>query len=120
VLSAPDPTLAFVATFFASLIGALGGPTNAVTVQNVSAPHLRATAASLATLTISLVGIGLAPLVIGVLSDALTQSIGRDALRHAMSWTLPVCLITAGCHARVARLMEGGRHAANFASRPES
>jgi predicted MFS family arabinose efflux permease len=120
VLSAPDPTLAFVATFFASLIGALGGPTNAVTVQNVSAPHLRATAASLATLTISLIGIGLAPLVIGVLSDALTQSTGRDALRHAMSWTLPVCLITAACHARVARLMEGERHAANFAPTPES
>lgn len=112
VLWMPDPSHAFVATFFASLIGALGGPTNAVTVQNVTAPHLRATAASLATLTISLIGIGLAPLVIGVLSDALTPSIGRDALRHAMSWTLPVCLITAACHVRMARLMEGGAHAA--------
>jgi hypothetical protein len=86
----------------------------------VSAPHLRATAASLATLTINLVGIGLAPLVIGVLSDALTQSMGRDALRHAMSWTLPVCLITAACHTRDAGLMEGERHAANFAPTPES
>jgi hypothetical protein len=37
-----------------------------------------------------------------------------------MSWTLPVCLITAACHARVARLMEGDGHAANFAPTPES
>ena len=63
-------------------------------------------AASLATLTISMIGIGLAPLTIGVLSDALTPSIGQEALRHAMSWTLPVCLITAFCHMRVAGLMQ--------------
>jgi hypothetical protein len=40
--------------------------------------------------------------VIGVLSDALMPSLGRDSLRIAMAWTLPVCLVTAACHARVA------------------
>jgi predicted MFS family arabinose efflux permease len=105
VLLLPHASSAFVATFFAAMIGALAGPTNAATVQNVADPRLRATAASLATLTIGLLGIGFAPFMVGVLSDALAASLGNHALRYGLLYCLPVCLITAVCFARLAKLL---------------
>jgi len=106
VLTAATAPWAFAATFFASLIGSLAAPTNAATVQNLCDPRLRATAASLATLAISLLGIGLAPFVIGALSDVLQGALGPDSLRYAMLAMLPACALTAALHARLARLMQ--------------
>jgi MFS family permease len=105
VLSVPDPTWAFAATFLASLIGALGSPTNVTVIQNICSAELRATAAALATLTISLIGIGLAPFAIGVLSDAFTPSRGVEALRHAMMVSLIVSLPTAVLYHKVAGMI---------------
>lgn len=105
VLSLANVKLAFAATFCASAIGALGSPTNVTTVQNLCDPRLRAVAASLATLTISLLGVGLAPLVIGLTSDALTPQFGVQALRYALMMSLVVSLITAALYYHVARLL---------------
>ena len=101
-----NPSWVFVATFLASLIAALAAPTNVATVQNVCDPRLRATAASLSTLLTSLLGIGLAPLVIGMLSDAFSASQGRDALRYAMLASLPSCFLAAALYVRVARSLK--------------
>jgi predicted MFS family arabinose efflux permease len=106
VLILSNPSWAFVATFLASLIAALAAPTNVATVQNVCDPRLRATAASLSTLLTSLLGIGLAPLVIGMLSDAFSASQGRDALRYAMLASLPSCFLAAALYVRVARALK--------------
>lgn len=105
VFEVPDYRWALVATFFASLIGALGSPTNVTTIQALCDPRVRATAAALATLTISMVGIGLAPFVIGALSDAYAPSLGEESLRHALTLSLLVCLPLALLYYRLAILL---------------
>jgi len=105
VLLIPRPLWAFVATFFAAGICALNAPINVASVQNVCDPRLRATAASLASLATSLFGIGLAPLVIGLLSDAFTPALGKESLRYAIIASLPICFLAAALYARLARLL---------------
>lgn len=68
---------------------ASSGPVVA-TLYGVTAPRMRATAGALSTFSISVLGFGLGPLCVGLLSDALTPSLGTEALRYAL--LLPVCL----------------------------
>ena len=105
VLSLADVWLAFAATFVASAIGALATPANIVTIQNLCDPKLRAVAASLATLTISLLGVGLAPLVVGIISDALTPKFGIESLRYSLMVALGMSFITAALNYRLSRLL---------------
>jgi predicted MFS family arabinose efflux permease len=105
VLNLADIRLVIAATFLASGIGALATPTNIVMVQNLCDPRLRAVAASLATLTISLVGVGLAPLAVGMMSDALTPAFGAEALRYSLMISLVVSLATAAVNYRLYRLL---------------
>ena len=106
VVLMPRPLWAFVATFFAAGIAALNAPINVASIQNVCDPRLRATAASLASLATSLFGIGLAPLVIGLLSDAFASALGKESLRYAIIASLPVCFLAAALYARLARLLQ--------------
>ncbi|MET0658180.1 MAG: MFS transporter [Steroidobacteraceae bacterium] len=105
VLQLPDPTWAFVATFVAAAIGALATPTNTTTIQNLCDANVRATAASLVTLMISLVGIGLAPFLIGLMSDWLAPSMGQESLRYALLISLLVSIPTAMLYWRVSKLI---------------
>ena len=50
-------------------------------VQHLAPRHMRATAAASFLLITNLVGLGVGPLLIGRLSDALKHSYGADALR---------------------------------------
>ncbi len=58
-------------------------PAFAVT-QFLATPLMRATAAAVLLFVINIVGLGLGPLVTGMLSDALTPRLGDDALRYAL------------------------------------
>ena len=95
VLLPSNATAALAATFAATLLGAMGSPVNATSIQNASPPELRATGASLATLAVSLIGIGLAPYLIGALSDRLSASLGTDSLRFALLSSLGLCVISS-------------------------
>lgn len=57
----------------------------------------RATSAALALFTINLVGLGLGPWLIGMLSDALRPAYGEESLRMAMlcalTLAIPVCIL---------------------------
>ena len=111
VLGLADVRWAFAAAFIAAWIGALATPANIVAVQDFCDPTLRAVAASLATLAISLVGVGLSPLVIGMISDALTPTFGAEALRYAMMLSLIMSLVTAALNYRLSRLLAPQRTA---------
>jgi predicted MFS family arabinose efflux permease len=90
-LLAPDPRLAlalyslqvFLSTFWM-------GPTFA-TVQALAEPRMRAQAAALILLTVNVIGMGLGPQIIGLLSDALSPTFGDQALR----WALLVPVVAA-------------------------
>ena len=68
----------------AALVGGVWtGPSFAL-VQGLAKVSMRATAAAFVSLTINLIGMGLGPLAVGALSDALAPSYADDGLRYAL------------------------------------
>ena len=49
-------------------------------------------------LILNLIGLGLGPLSIGLLSDYLQPTFGADSLRQAMLYLLPVMMLWCSCH----------------------
>jgi predicted MFS family arabinose efflux permease len=60
------------------------GPTYAA-IQNLAPEHQRTQASALFLFMFNLVGLGLGPLVIGILSDAFAPGFGTHSLRYAMA-----------------------------------
>lgn len=56
-------------------------------LSELIAPHRRATALSVFNLGMTVVGAGLGPLAVGMLSDALTPMFGQNALRWALAFS---------------------------------
>ncbi len=67
------------------------GPTWAI-IQELVAPSRRAMAASVYMLIYNLVGLGLGPLAVGVISSAIEPTFGDQSLRYAMAGVLVVSL----------------------------
>ena len=68
----------------ASFFGAMfNGPTLAMT-QSIAKPTMRAQASALTTGSYNLIGMGLGPLAVGLISDALTSRFGADAIRYGL------------------------------------
>ena len=59
------------------------GPSSAL-VQSLSRVRMRAVAASITMLSVNLVGLGLGPTLIGVLSDVFAPRFGEESLRYAL------------------------------------
>ena len=90
-----DPRLALGFLFFATMLGAFYlGPTIAISHTLVS-PSMRAMASAILFFILNLIGLGLGPLVVGMLSDFLTPSYGSEALRYALGIVSFVNLISA-------------------------
>jgi predicted MFS family arabinose efflux permease len=87
-----DRPASMVAAFCASglLSTVFFGPAFAMT-QALAADRMRATAASVLIFVKTMIGLGLGPLLIGAMSDALTAQAGRHSLRYAL-------LIAAACN----------------------
>lgn len=92
----PTPHAAFVFIAIGSaMFGVAIGPQMAA-MMSVVPPNMRATASAMAMFSISMLGIGLAPLMIGYTSDLLHPAYGDNALRYAMIGTAFVAVF-AGC-----------------------
>ena len=61
------------------------GPTIAM-IQTLSPVHMRAVSSAIKMLCLNLIGLGLGPLLVGVLSDLLTPHYGDDALSVALAY----------------------------------
>lgn len=68
------------------------GPTWAI-IQELVPPHRRAIAVSVYMLIFNLIGLGLGPLAVGILSDLYIPSLGDESLRWAM---ITVLLVSFG------------------------
>lgn len=66
-----------------SLSASFIGPCIA-TIQTITPPAMRARAAAIQLFVGNLIGLGLGPLVIGMLSDLMRPLLGTDSLRYAM------------------------------------
>jgi hypothetical protein len=64
--------------------------------MSVTPPRMRATSTALLLLVSNLVGLGLSPLAVGLVSDALRTSLGAgEGLRYALSTLVLVGALTA-------------------------
>jgi predicted MFS family arabinose efflux permease len=68
----------------ASLVGSMwNGPTLAMS-QSLARPRMRALASALTTGTYNLIGMGLGPLLVGLISDHYKPALGDDSLRYGL------------------------------------
>lgn len=86
----------------AVLMTAYYGPLVAAT-QSVTPPNLRALSQAVLLLAFNLFGLGLGPLVAGLLSDAFGGTYGSDGLRYALVITLIPSALSALLFFRVGR-----------------
>ncbi len=71
-------------TFLACLVISSGLGPGFSAIQSLAKPNMRATAASIVLLVSAIIGQGLGPTMIGVMSDYLTISSGENSLRIAL------------------------------------
>lgn len=84
VYFAPSFTVALIALIIPSMLtNAFAAPTYA-TVQSVVPPQMRSTASAFLLLIMAVIGMGLGPQAIGLLSDAYVPAAGPESLRWAM------------------------------------
>lgn len=75
-------------------------------VQNLTPPRSRATAAALLMLMFNIIGLGLGPLFIGIISDALKPIYGDDSLRWALMALLPFAAAAAAAQFAMTRHLD--------------
>ena len=84
----PEPYLALVFAFPASVLGGMYlGPTFAMT-QSLVTPTMRATASAILLFIINMIGLGLGPQGVGILSDLLAPSFDIESMRYALLATV--------------------------------
>ena len=80
----PDSHTALALLFPAAILGGMFlGPTFAMT-QNLVRPEMRATASAILLFVINIIGLGLGPQGVGIVSDLLQPSFGTESLRYAL------------------------------------
>ena len=101
-----SPTVCFSILFFMFMLhNSVAGPIYGL-VQNLSPLKLRAFGAALFFFILSMIGVGLGPFYIGVLSDVLIPRFGEaDALRWALTTLAPIWVIAAIYMMRAAKTL---------------
>ncbi|HIF95099.1 MAG: MFS transporter [Myxococcales bacterium] len=83
-----DPYVALALYFPGSILGGMYlGPTFAMT-QTLVPASMRATAAAILLFSINMIGLGLGPQGVGILSDLLAPTFGVESLRYALLFTV--------------------------------
>ena len=89
--SFPQITLPLIGMcFFASWIQAA----SFAALTNIMPAHQRSVANATYVIFYTVVGFGLGPVLVGILSDALTQFSGKEALRHALAALTPILALS--------------------------
>lgn len=105
VIAAPTGELAIAAYFLPAVMGIFfQGPTAALS-QAVSPVSMRAMSGAVLLLIGNLIGLGLGPLAIGVLSDMLEPKFGQESLRYALLLAPAAALIGAVLYLRGTRTL---------------
>lgn len=85
--------VAMLFTFLGGIVAGFWiGPTYAA-IQTIAPPTMRTQASAVFLFLFNLLGLGLGPLLIGMLSDMLQPTYGTDGLRYAMSAAMVLVLL---------------------------
>lgn len=82
------------------------GPSIAIT-HSLVPPEMRAFSSAILFFVLNLIGLGLGPLVVGMVSDLLAPSIGTESLRWALVITVPVIILAMVLYFGGAKRIEG-------------
>ena len=99
----PDARTAMLFAIPSGIFGAGWAPAAYTAAQNLVPAPMRATAASVLVLSLTLLGQGLGPQVVGLLNDALAPRYGDDAVRYSLVIVLATSLVGAALLALAAR-----------------
>ena len=90
---APWLWLSLTCKIFVGVLMSLGAGVALAAVQSFVEPNRRATAIALVLFLQSMLGLGLGPYLVGLVSDLLTPTFGQESLRYGMA---AVCLAMVG------------------------
>lgn len=97
--------LVLLALFPANILNSLYlGPSIAM-VQSLVSPTMRAMSSAILFFILNMIGLGLGPVLVGVLSDHFASSFGSDHLRYAMLVTLALGMSGTLCFVRASRTL---------------
>jgi len=103
-LMAPNPYVAIAILIAPSVMNSLWlGPAFG-TIQNLAPMRMRAMASALVLFILNIIGLGLGPFLVGVLSDLLSGTFGVNSLRYA------ILIATAAYFWAGAHFLLAGRH----------
>lgn len=88
------------------VVNIFAGPTYAL-IQRLVPDNMRATTMALIMLLTNLIGMGLGPLIVGILSDLLEPAYGRLSLRYAILPVSSFAFVAAFCFWRASRWIKG-------------
>ncbi len=89
VYLSPNLYVAFGLLGLVSIGGCVANGPLFATIQTLVPEDMRAVSVALIYLFVNLIGMGLGPLAVGVLSDALRRSFGHESLRYALIFMCP-------------------------------
>ncbi|MCY3750213.1 MAG: MFS transporter [Gammaproteobacteria bacterium] len=79
-----NPTIAFLSLFLPFMIGVMQGPPSFAVAQGLADIRMRAMAAALLLLITNLIGGGIGPQAVGIMSDYLAPRFNADSLRYSL------------------------------------
>ena len=103
---AHNTTIAVLAAIIPSSMGAVFLGPCVTMVQGLVPPRMRATAAALFLFILNIIGLGLGPQTVGLLSTFLEPTLGTDSLRYALLVTMVSGAIGGICYWRASKTLK--------------
>jgi len=113
-----DSRVAFAAYAIPALLGAFYQAPSLALVQGLAPPQMRATAIAVVLFVANIVGIGMGPQLVGIVSDHLQSHMGAESLRYSLLISTAVLPWAAAHFYRAAKYLAGDIARARDASRP--
>ncbi|MCX7358040.1 MAG: MFS transporter [Alphaproteobacteria bacterium] len=101
-----DENIALAMLAAPSLAQGLSAGAGYALLQNLSAVHSRATSTALVAFCATIVGVGLGPLTLGLLSQFLSARFGPESLRCAFFLICPIFAAAALCFGSITRFLK--------------
>jgi predicted MFS family arabinose efflux permease len=98
IYTADSAYTALMLAVFPGIVGNVYLGNTIATTHSLVGLRMRAMASAILFLILNIIGLGLGPWSIGLVSDMLEPSLGKESLRHAMLYLLPVVMFWSVCH----------------------
>ena len=102
VLLTGSQFLALICVFIPGFLQNVYLGNSIATTHNLVGLRWRSTASALLFLILNIIGLGMGPFAVGLLSDAFTPTLGMEALRYSMLILLPTAMIWSSLHFYIA------------------